>query len=165
MRWAFALVGTVVVVADQATKHLVVSRMARGESIPLVADWLRITHVRNPGAAFGLFRGATGFLVLAALVGVAVFVFVIVRHPSPVTGTAAALVASGAFGNLADRAFRPWPFQGQVVDFIDLSFWPTFNVADIAISVGAGLLIITGFTEPGRDTDGDAHAEDRDLGS
>ena len=164
MRVAYAAVAVVVVAADQATKWLVVRTMREGESFPVLGGALDIHHVRNPGAAFGLFPGATGFLVLAALIGIAVFTFVIVRRPPPLLGVAAAMVAGGALGNLIDRAVRPWPFRGTVVDFIDLGWWPAFNVADIAVSVGAGLILISGFTAPEGDTERDAPVADRGHG-
>ncbi len=161
MRPRFALVGAGVLLADQLTKLAVVRSLREHESIEVIQGVLRITHVRNPGAAFGLFRGATAFLVLAALLGLAVFTFIIVSKPAPLVGTASAMVAGGAVGNLADRISRPWPFRGTVVDFVDLGFWPAFNVADAAITVGAGLLMIASLRDRSGDTEGDAEPSDR----
>ena len=102
---------------------------------------LRLSHIRNSGAAFGSLKGFGGLLVLAAMVGVVAFALVVVRHPEPATAIGAGLVAGGAAGNLIDRMFRP----GGVVDFVDFRFWPAFNVADSAITVGAIVLLLTGF--------------------
>lgn len=147
--WAFAIVGAVIAL-DQFVKNLVVSRLAEGESVR-VFSWLDFTYIRNNGAAFGLFRGATAFLVLAALFGIGLFVVLILRGLGGWPTFAAALIAGGATGNLIDRALRPAFFRGAVVDFVDLRWWPAFNVADIAVSTGVGILLLAGFTE-GKDT-------------
>jgi signal peptidase II len=133
----------VVVLLDQVTKTLVVRALAEGESRPLIGDVLRLSHFRNTGAAFGMLRGFAGVIALFAVVGVVVFAAVVVRDPSPVVAYGAALVAAGAAGNLIDRFFR----GGGVVDFVDFSFWPAFNVADSAITVGAILLFWSGVFE------------------
>jgi signal peptidase II len=126
---------------DQLTKAVVASTLDEGESIRLIDDVLRLSHFRNSGAAFGLLRGFGGVFALAALVGVIAFIGIVVRRPPPRIGVAASLVAAGAFGNLLDRLFRGSPGRGTVVDFVDFRFWPAFNVADAAISIGALLLI------------------------
>lgn len=138
--WAGAL-AVVIVGLDHLTKYLVVRALAEGESRPLVGDVLFLSHIRNSGAAFGALQGLGGILVLAALVGVVVFVVIVLRNPEPLPALAAGLVVGGAAGNLLDRAFRP----GGVVDFVDLRFWPAFNVADSAITIGAIVLLLTGF--------------------
>jgi signal peptidase II len=138
--WAAALALTVIGL-DHLTKFVVVRALAEGESRPIIGDVLRLSHIRNSGAAFGTLKGFGGILVLAAMVGVVAFALIIVRNPEPVTAIGAGLVAGGAAGNLIDRIFRP----GGVVDFVDFRFWPAFNVADSAISVGAILLLLTGF--------------------
>lgn len=147
MRLRLVAVMAGVVVFDQLTKFLVVRELAVGESRPLVDGLLYLSHVRNPGAAFGILRGVPGLLALAAVAGVVAFLFIVARDPSPLVGAAAALVAGGALGNLLDRALRPWPFRGTVVDFVDFRFWPAFNVADAAITVGAGLLFAASLRE------------------
>jgi signal peptidase II len=116
-----------------------VRAIPEGDHLRVFDDWLVISHIRNSGAAFGTLRGFGGVLALAAIAGVAVFAFVVWRRPSPVVGMAAALVAGGAMGNLLDRIVR-----GTVVDFVDFRFWPAFNVADSAITVGALLLVLFG---------------------
>ncbi len=132
-----------VVAADQFTKLLVVRSIPEGDSVSLIGDVLALSHVRNSGAAFGTLRGFGGLLALAAVFGIAVFVVVAWRRPAPVVGIAASLVAGGAMGNLLDRIVR-----GTVVDFVDFRFWPAFNVADSAISIGAVLLIVFGARQP-----------------
>jgi signal peptidase II len=140
--WA-ALIALAVIGFDQLTKLLVVRAVDEGESKPVIDGVLWLSHFRNSGAAFGMLRGFSGILALAALVGVVIFAAIVVREPSRWTALGAALVAGGATGNLLDRFFR----SGGVVDFVDFHFWPAFNVADSAISVGAVLLFLTGVKE------------------
>jgi signal peptidase II len=146
-----AVIGALAVVAlDQVTKSLVAANLAVGETRPVIGDVLRISHIRNEGAAFGMLQGVSGLLALAALVGIVVFAAVVVRRPPPLTSFGAALVAAGATGNLIDRLFR----DGGVVDFIDFRFWWSFNVADSAIAIGAVLLLIASFRESAAPSEG-----------
>lgn len=146
-RGKLGAVAAAVVGIDQFTKAIVASTLTEGESIRLIGETLRLSHIRNSGAAFGLLRGYGGLIALAALVGFIAFVGVVVRRPPALVGVAAALVAAGALGNLLDRLFRGPPGRGTVVDFIDFRFWPAFNVADAAISVGAVLLVLATWRE------------------
>ena len=132
-----------VIALDHVTKFAVVRTLAEGESRPVLGDILRLSHFRNPGAAFGMLRGFGGMLALAAIVGFVIFAAMVVREPDPLTAMAAGLVAGGAAGNLIDRLLRP----GGVVDFIDFRFWPAFNVADSAISIGAVLFLWAAFRD------------------
>lgn len=145
----------VVVAFDHITKWLVVRSLDVGESSNVIGDFLRITHVQNPGAAFGMLKGYGGLFALAGLAGVIIFAGLFVREPSTLTGFGAALVCAGALGNLLDRVFRGPVGRGTVVDFVDFRFWPSFNVADSAISIGAVILIIASFVEERRRSDAD----------
>jgi signal peptidase II len=138
-RARFFVIAAVVVAADQLTKLLIVRSIPEGDTVRLIDDVLVLSHIRNSGAAFGALRGFGGLLALAALCGIAVFAVVAWKRPIPVVGVAAALVAGGAMGNLLDRISR-----GTVVDFVDFRFWPAFNVADSAITIGAVLLVLFG---------------------
>ena len=132
-------IGAAVVAVDQLTKEWALRSLDGG---PIDLVWtLRLKLSINSGAAFGLGRGLGPVLVVAGL-GVTVVLIMLARSASlrwPGT-VALGLVLGGALGNLADRLFRD---QGGVVDFIDLQWWPVFNVADAAISVGAVLLALT----------------------
>jgi len=137
-----------VAILDQFTKLLVVAEMELYQTIPVVPGLLNLTHIRNSGVAFGLFNAAEfaykplvmTLVALAALVGVGLYASQLpTAHKWARAGLA--LILGGAAGNLVDRAR-----QGYVVDFVDVywkgwHFW-AFNVADAAISVGVGLLII-----------------------
>ena len=126
--WLAALV----VVADRVTKYLVVTNMTEGQSLPVVEGIFHWTYVLNPGAAFGMMaHNRILFLAVGAAVVAAVWYF---RRDILAEGP---LVRSGALGNLWDRVQT-----GLVVDFFDFRVWPVFNVADIAICVGAALVVL-----------------------
>lgn len=166
MRLRLGLLAATVVGFDQLTKLIITRTLLVGESRPIIDGVLSLSHVRNTGAAFGLLRGRSGILALAAVVGIVILVGVIVRHPPRLTGAGAALIAGGAVGNLLDRIVRDWPLNGSVVDFVDFRYWPAFNVADSAITVGAVLLVVAGFKERDEepletDTGSDARVPDR----
>lgn len=137
-----------IVALDQVTKAIIVRTLAIGESRTIIDGLLRISHVRNHGAAFGLLSAVPWLVTVAALIGVTIAVIVMIRTPSPLVAYGAALVVAGAAGNLADRAFRDFPFRGSVVDFIDFRYWPAFNVADMAVTTGVVLLLVASFVLP-----------------
>ncbi|GBD20764.1 Lipoprotein signal peptidase [bacterium HR28] len=135
-----ASVAAVVLLVDQISKALVLAYLAPGgpvSEVVLIPRILRLFYVENTGAAFGLFQGKNPLLALLALAVVVVlavwFRALVASWPGAV---ALGLQLGGALGNLVDR-FR----HGFVVDFIDFSFWPTFNVADSAITIGVLLLV------------------------
>ncbi len=141
-RTKLVLLALVVTALDQLTKFLLVSWIPEGGSRPVVDHVLWFSDFRNPGAAFGTLKGFSGVLALAALVGVIAFLAIVVRDPGRWSGVGAAVVAGGALGNLIDRIAR-----GSVVDFIDFHFWPAFNVADSAITVGAIVILLAGLLD------------------
>ena len=127
-----------VVALDQGTKALVTSHIDRGDRVE-VLPFLALENVRNKGVAFGL-----GGDISAALIGVTIVLLVGMLVVLAIRGGGgwlvwlpAALLLGGALGNLADRAR-----DGAVTDFIDLPLWPTFNLADVAITVGVLLLLL-----------------------
>lgn len=151
--WRTALLVAGVVLADQLTKGAVQSTLAWGESVPVIDGLFSITHVRNPGAAWGLGASATGaartvFLLALPVVACVWLVHLIwTTRGSPVLSVAYALVLSGAVGNLIDRFSL-----GYVVDFLDVyvgdAHFPAFNVADSAITVGAVALVASSLPLP-----------------
>jgi signal peptidase II len=145
-RVLLAITAGVTVAADQITKAIALSALSDGESRPLVDGVLHWTLQRNPGAAFGLFRRAPVLFTVLAIVITVVIVGMAPRVRDRLNAIALGLVLGGALGNLGDRLFRPpGPFRGRVIDFIDFRVWPTFNLADAAVVVGAGLLAIGSF--------------------
>lgn len=133
-------VAALVLGADQATKSAVVAANPRGNGGGLVS--LRL--VRNTGATFGIGAGHPLLITLTALAILAVAVALLVRASSRAVALSLAAVAGGAAGNLADRLFRaPGLGRGAVVDWVHVSFYPpTFNLADVAIRLGALIALI-----------------------
>ena len=132
-------IGIIIFLVDQLVKHLVVSGMHLGESIPVVKGIFHITYVLNPGAAFGMLEHQRWvfILVAVAVLLVAGIFYSRLKKESALLQTGAGLLLGGAVGNLVDRIQT-----GLVVDFLDFRIWPVFNIADIAICVGAGILIL-----------------------
>ena len=135
---AIALVAVAVVALDQFTKTLAVERLSDG---PVDVFWtLRFALSFNSGAAFSMGTGLTPLIIVGAVVLVSALVLFARTATSMAVGIAIGLLLGGALGNLADRLFRG--HDGAVVDFIDLQWWPVFNVADIGVSAGAVLLVL-----------------------
>jgi signal peptidase II len=143
-------VGVAVVAVDQLTKWWAVERLSGGRTIDVVGS-LRFNLAFNTGSAFSLAQGRGALISLLALVVVAVLLRSGRYATRASSAVAIGLVVGGALGNLLDRAFREGEgfLGGGVVDFIDLQWWPVFNVADSAIVVGAILLfVLQGRDEP-----------------
>lgn len=150
-RARFLLLSLAVFVLDQWTKWWVETAFPLGVSSEVMAGFFNLTHVRNTGVAFGLFAshgadGGTWFLVamgLVALGAVAVY-FRLAPADNRLLLSALALIVGGAVGNLFDRIA-----SGGVTDFFDFYWgehhWPAFNVADSAITIGIGLMILDSF--------------------
>lgn len=141
--WLTLTVAVAVLVIDQLTKLWAVAALEGQPPVRIIGSILRFNFVRNPGAAFSLGSGFTIIFTVIAL-GVAV---VIVRTARTL-GSAAWAVAlggllGGALGNVIDRIFRePSVLRGHVVDFIEITHWPVFNVADMAITCSAILMVV-----------------------
>jgi signal peptidase II len=135
--FALLAVAFAAIVADQVTKQIVVSSLELGESVHIVGP-LEIRHVTNPGIAFGLFSSwATAVTVLTAVaVGWMLFYFARSGARHPVLPVALGLLVGGSISNLVDRLRL-----GHVTDFLDLRFWPAFNLADSFIVVGVAILL------------------------
>jgi signal peptidase II len=136
------LVSTVIVVLDQATKALVAKALVLHESVPVIQGFFNLTHIMNPGGAFGLFAEHSPeirrffFLFVSSLVALMIlWLYRKTAHTHRTLSFGLAAIFAGAVGNLIDR-FR----FGKVVDFLDFYLgayhWPAFNVADSAITMG-----------------------------
>ena len=150
------LTALIVLALDQVTKIWAVAALSDGPYV-LIDGFLEFALARNPGASFSMFQNA-GQLIGVIAMGVVVVVFALVdrvHHKMDVVGLG--LVMGGAAGNLTDRIFRgEGVLDGAVVDFIDFDFFPSFNVADTAINVGVGLLLIGTFLVHRADRDAEA---------
>ena len=134
-------VAAAVVVLDALTKQWALSALADGP-IDLVGS-VRLALTRNKAGAFGLGGAFVPFLAVAALALVVYMVATGSATERLPVAIALGLVLGGAFGNVADRVFRsPGFLRGAVVDFVDLRFWPVFNLADSAITCGCILLLL-----------------------
>lgn len=145
---------------DQITKSWAVSALHHGRIVHVVGS-LQFNLSHNSGMAFGRGRGLGPVIGVVALVVVVYLLIGLRTQGSRLGAIAVGMVMGGAAGNVVDRLFRGsgW-FRGAVVDFIDLRWWPVFNVADIGVTIG-GLLLVIGslFARPGRATsDGSAGA-------
>ncbi len=129
---------------DQLTKYAVIKTMILGQSIPVINEVLHFTYVHNYGAAFGLFQKKWYLFIAVASISIMVIVYYskFLAPNNLWVQTALALLLAGALGNLIDRLKYRY-----VVDFIDVRFWPVFNIADIVINVGVGMLIVEMFWE------------------
>ncbi|MCK4548462.1 MAG: signal peptidase II [Candidatus Eisenbacteria sp.] len=139
------LIALGVVALDQAAKILVDVTLSAGATVPLIGNHLQLVYVRNSGAAFGLLRDSgVPFVLVSIAASVLVLLYLLLISPRRVLGRRAlALILGGAVGNMTDRILR----SGEVVDFIDMGItprlrWPTFNVADIAVTLGVVLLVV-----------------------
>lgn len=143
-----ALIAGGIVIADQVTKFIILREVGLHATIPVIPGFFHITHVQNPGGAFGflasqsaLVRGILFLAVSTLAVGLVLWFY----HKTPPThrwlAVAFALIFGGAIGNLIDRVRI-----GKVIDFLDFFIdgwhWPAFNVADSAITVGITIFII-----------------------
>jgi signal peptidase II len=148
MRKYHFLISVLVVALDRVTKWTVARRLSLHDSIQIIPGFFRIIHAENPGAAFGIFADSPSQWKLGMLIGFSIIALVIVSamlwknsHTMTSTGIGLALILGGAAGNLWDRLV-----SHQVVDFLLFYVgphqWPAFNVADSAIVMGAGLLVI-----------------------
>ena len=130
---------TSVLLIDQLTKYLVQKNLTLGQSWPS-EGFLRLTHATNSGTAFGLFQNQTPILIVMSImaIGFLVYFYRTQKISKPMLSIPIGLLLGGASGNLIDRLR-----SGTVVDFIDVGWWPIFNVADSSIVVGVlGLVSI-----------------------
>jgi signal peptidase II len=148
-----ATVAAVILALDQLTKWWAVRALSDGDQVDLIGS-LRLRLSSNTGAAFSIGDGRN-LGPLIALLALAVVGFLVSTGDSTrrrLGAVAVGMVAGGAVGNLADRAFRDHPgsglLGGAVIDFIDLQWWPVFNVADASIVVGAITLVAASLRPP-----------------
>jgi len=148
MRKYHLLIAVAVLALDRSTKWLIAHRLTMHDSITVIPGFFRIIHTENPGAAFGIFADSPSQYKIALLILFSVVALLIVSallwktsHRMTSTGVGLALILGGAVGNLWDRIV-----SRRVVDFLLFYVghyqWPAFNVADSAIVVGAGLLVL-----------------------
>jgi signal peptidase II len=149
-RWLAAAIVIAVVATDQLTKIWAVAALS-DQPIDVIGDTARFQLARNAGGAFSVVSGAGVTPVLAIIaIGVAVYLVRMVGRTSDLLVLVAlSLILGGALGNLIDRFVRsPGILRGGVIDFISVGWWPIFNVADSALSIGIVLLLVSTFRAP-----------------
>ncbi len=143
---SWLMLAVLIILLDQLTKALIVRSFAFAERKAVIAGFFDLTLLYNKGAAFSFLASAAGwqrwFFITLGLAAAVFMIYLLIKHSGQTLfSLALALILGGAVGNVIDRIFR-----GQVVDFLlvyyDKFYWPAFNVADSAICVGAGLLIL-----------------------
>jgi len=143
--WLFLLLPITIVSVDRLLKLTVFHNIEVGYSIPIIKNILHITPIYNTGIAFGMFKqGSNTILIAVSSFAICLILYVIFakRPRSRLFLMGLLCIMSGAVGNLVDRIL-----YGRVLDFIDIRVWPIFNVADSAITIGAGLLILHVFLQ------------------
>ena len=130
-------VAAAAVVADQLTKHVVASQLRLDEEVKVLGPF-SVHHVQNSGIAFGLFAQATAIVIVLTMIAVAWMVGYFARSGArhPLLPVAVGLLIGGSISNLADRVRL-----GHVTDFLDLKYWPAFNLADSFIVIGVAILL------------------------
>jgi signal peptidase II len=136
-RLLFIIVALAVFVLDRVTKSLVVAQVPYGSEVPLIGHLVGIAHFHNSGAAFGVLpAGAPVFLIASIVVAIGLVVYVVRTPNNAWTDAILGLIMGGTLGNGYERIA-----YGTVTDFINFHFWPVFNVADSAISIGVVALV------------------------
>ncbi len=147
------VVASIVVILDQATKIVAVEWLGDGRVVPIIDGIFRFRLIRNPGAAFGLGVNFTVLLAVIVMIVIGVILGMTRRLTSLPWAIALGGMLGGAVGNLVDRLLRePGPMRGHVVDFLELTHWPVFNIADAAVVGGAimiAILSLRGVTHDG----------------
>lgn len=136
----YYIVIAAIIVFDQFVKKAITATMALNESIPVIGDIFHITYIQNRGAAFSLMEGFRIFLILlpaALIVAAVIYIFRKRKAAHPLLLLSLSFISGGGLGNVIDRLFF-----GYVVDYLDFRVFPIFNVADIFVCLGCGLLII-----------------------
>lgn len=137
-----ALLIPLIIILDQVAKYLIKNFLSKGDSFPLIKNWLHLTYVQNFGAAFGIFKKGTDFFIFISSFAI-IFIILMFLYERELKSSrnkrlrlGLGMILAGAVGNLIDRLRF-----GYVIDFIDIRIWPVFNIADSSITIGAIFLI------------------------
>nr|WP_285868344.1 signal peptidase II [Mesobacillus maritimus] len=139
----YYIIAVLIILLDQFTKWLVVKYMELGESIQLIENFLYLTSHRNRGAAWGILQGKMWFFYIITVIVIVALVLYLEKEAknNKLMGLSIALMLGGAIGNFIDRVFRK-----EVVDFVNTYIFgydfPIFNVADSALVIGVGLIML-----------------------
>ncbi len=145
------MTSNILILLDQFTKYLIARHIPLYHNIPVISDFFNLTHIRNPGVAFGLFAQNTAEYKAMVFVAISTFAIIAILyffHHTPsnkkIVINGLTLICGGAIGNLIDRVLYK-----EVIDFLDFFIgsyhWPAFNVADSCITIGVGMMILDSF--------------------
>lgn len=136
----YMIIAALIIILDQFTKYLIQSNMDLLQSIPVWEGIFHLTYIQNFGAAFNILEGRQFLLIAVTMIlNAAILIFIYIKrnssHWSLLLGLS--FIAGGGIGNLINRITK-----GYVVDFFDFHIWPVFNISDIFVCIGCGLLFI-----------------------
>lgn len=135
---AIFLITLAVIAVDRITKFYIEEFLEIGESISVIDGLLSITRINNVGAAFGMLQGFNFLFIIAAIAVMGLFVYfysdIVKKNYLMISSS---LILGGTVGNMMDRLYF-----GYVIDYIDFSFWPAFNISDMALTVGVVMLLV-----------------------
>jgi signal peptidase II len=135
----FLISAVCVLILDQVTKYIIIEKLPISSEIEVIRGFFYITHLKNTGAAFGLFQDSTRTLTIISFVAIALIIIlkIMLKLNYAFYNVSLGFILGGALGNLIDRYF-----VGEVTDFLNFTFWPVFNIADSFIIIGFCLIII-----------------------
>lgn len=135
----FFISAVCILILDQVTKYIIIEKLPINSSIEVIGGFFYITHVKNSGAAFGLFQDRIRVLTIISIVAIVLIIIlkIILKLNYAFYNVSLGFILGGALGNLIDRYF-----VGEVTDFINFTFWPVFNIADSFLIIGFCLIII-----------------------
>jgi len=137
----FLILTLFIILLDQISKYIIIQNLYLGESVPRTGLF-RLTHAQNTGTAFSLFQNQTDILTIVSFVAIVliIFIYISLEKTSKYIYFSYGLLFGGAVGNLIDRVRL-----GYVTDFLDVGFWPIFNIADSSITIGIILMLFNYF--------------------
>jgi len=135
----FALTAIAILLLDQLSKYLVIKNIPIHDSLEVIPNFFYLTHIKNSGAAFGIFQGMINIFIIVSIVAVVLIIILrsLLEINSYLYNASLGFILGGAIGNLIDRVI-----MGEVTDFLHIFFWPVFNIADSFIVIGFIMLII-----------------------
>ncbi|MGZ9585087.1 signal peptidase II [Paenibacillus marinisediminis] len=154
-------IALIVLLLDQGSKWLIATVMEEGDKIPVIGDFFLITSHRNTGAAFSMLEGKRLFFIVVTIIAVVGIIWYLQKvkfTQGKVLPIGLSLILGGALGNFVDRVIT-----GEVVDFLQFNFgsytFPIFNIADSAICIGVGLVLLDAFLAVRRENKMNEHQE------
>ncbi|MBC8390102.1 MAG: signal peptidase II [Actinobacteria bacterium] len=139
MNFLFVLSSIIIIVIDQVTKYMVNTKIPLNSSVEIIPNIIFISHIKNSGAAFGIFQNRTNVFIVISIIAIILIIILKIKLnlDSIFYNISLGFILGGAIGNLIDRiVFR------EVIDFIHLRYFAVFNVADSFICIGFGIVII-----------------------